>query len=349
MKGQNPMRFRLSALAGLGALAIASTALMRTHDIPYVGFIQTGWSIGTYTVRTDQGFDRRSFQPKAGNPVLTAAGLDMPDALYVADPFVVMGPGMAYLFFEVLRPGGGDIGLATSADLHTWKFQGIVLDEPFHISYPQVFEWQGVYYMVPESAKTKTVRLYEAVEFPGRWRLKRTLLEGVALADPSIFRFKDAWWMFASSGVGELRLYFARDLEGPWKEHPSSPLVTGDPRIARPAGEVVRIEGRLFRLAQDCFPSYGTSVRAFEITTLDETRYGEREVAGGPLLEGSGEGWNADGMHQLSMQPIGPHLWLAVADGRQAVDPYVFLGPLRLPLPTAFMDSFRWVRREVFN
>ncbi len=334
--------------SAISASVLLVAAFMHTKDIPYMGAIQTRWSIGTYIVDTENGFDKRCFTPNEGNPILSAESLNMPDVHYVADPFLVEESGRFYLFFELLRTGGGDIGVATSADGKSWTFEGAVLDEPFHLSYPRVFKWNGIYYMVPESEKANTIRLYEAVEFPHRWKLKSILRGGPALADPSIFRFQGAWWMFATVGVSELRLFFSRELEGPWQEHPQSPLVRDDPNIARSAGGVVQIADRLYRLAQDCFPSYGKSVRAFEILTLNERAYVEREVAGGPLLAASGSGWNADGMHQLSMQPIGPHRWLAVADGRHAVAPYIYLGPLRLPLPSAFIDWFRWVRREVF-
>ena len=46
---------------------------------------------------------------------------------------------------------------------------GIVLDEPFHLSYPQVFQWQGAWYMTVESAGARRVSLYRATDFPLRW------------------------------------------------------------------------------------------------------------------------------------------------------------------------------------
>jgi hypothetical protein len=321
---------------------------MRTADVPYLGAIQSRWSIGTYIVDTEKGLGPRAFAPGDGSPIVTADSLNMMDAHYVADPFLVMDSGTAYLFFEVLRTSGGDIGLATSTDNQSWVFQGIVLDEPFHLSYPHVFKWDGIYYMVPESEKSNSVRLYEAVDFPRRWKLKSILLDGMALADPTVFRFKDMWWMFAAVGINELRLYFAPELAGPWQEHPLSPLVKDDPRVARPGGGVAQIGDRLFRIAQDGFPFYGTSVRAFEILKLSEREYIERAIDGGPLLTGSGSGWNSEGMHHLSMQPIGPHRWLAVADGRHAVDPYIYLASVRIPIPSGWIDGFRWVRKEIF-
>jgi hypothetical protein len=36
----------------------------------------------------------------------------------------------------------GEIGLATSEDGLKWDYKQVVLNEPFHLSYPYVFEWQ---------------------------------------------------------------------------------------------------------------------------------------------------------------------------------------------------------------
>jgi hypothetical protein len=59
-----------------------------------------------------------------------------------------------FLFFEVMNDQGykGEIAFATSADGLAWEYQGIVLAEPFSLSYPQVFRWRGEVYMVTMGA-----------------------------------------------------------------------------------------------------------------------------------------------------------------------------------------------------
>ena len=126
----------------------------------------------------------------------------------------------------------------TSVDGFDWKYRRIVLKEPFHLSYPYVFAWKGDYYMVPETLETQSIRLYQATDFPVCWSPVASLVEGMH-ADPSIFRFNARWWMFACSTPylhDTLRLYFARKLLGPWREHPASPIIEGNKRIARPGG-----------------------------------------------------------------------------------------------------------------
>jgi len=72
--------------------------------------------------------------------------------------------------------------------------------------------------------------------------------------------------------------------------------------------------GSILRFAQDCSELYGASVRAFEITELTLQTYREDELPG-PVLTGSGRGWNAERMHHLDLQRVAPDRWLAAVDG----------------------------------
>ena len=141
--------------------------------------------------------------------------------------------------------------------------------------------------------------------------------------DPSkatIFRFNDRWWLLTDLArppyyAGILRLFSAESLMGPWVEHPKSPVVDGNPHIARPAGRVLVVDGKVIRHAQDCDPIYGSQVRAFEITDLTTTSYHEREVDTNPILTASGAGWNQSGMHHIDPHPVEGGKWIACVDG----------------------------------
>ena len=47
--------------------------------------------------------------------------------------------------------------------------------------------------MVPESSENNDVRLYECVEFPTKWKLKKILLKDISAVD-SMVLFKDEKW-----------------------------------------------------------------------------------------------------------------------------------------------------------
>ena len=274
------------------------------------------WSIGLYA-----GPDPLHLAPldDAADPIMTREQVADVPAAFVADPFLLPYRDEWHLFFEVLNHDRrtGEIGWASSPDLVGWSYGGIVLSEPFHLSYPHVFEHEGVVFMVPETLDAGAVRLYRADPFPTRWVPVADLIPG-RLADPSLFRFGDRWWMFACpapSSHDALALFHADTLQGPWHEHPASPLITGDRSRARPGGRVVAWDGRLYRFAQDCGPRYGSGVRAFEVTRLTPDLYAERECTESPILDPTGAGWNGKGMHHIDAWPVAPGRWIAAVDG----------------------------------
>lgn len=257
--------------------------------------------------------------PGADNPILTAEDVTDVAAEFVADPFLIRREGVWHLFFEILdsRTRRGVIGLATSPDARRWTYRGVVLDEPFHLSYPHVFADGPDVFMTPETLAPGRVRLYRAAAFPRDWRLEAEPVEGEC-SDPTVFRHGGRWWMFVGrpfEGHDTLRLYHATSLTGPWREHPRSPVVASDPRRARPAGRVVSMAGRPLRFAQDCVPIYGTAVRGFEVVELTETAYAERPTTPEVVLAGGGQAWMAGRVHHVDAHRVGPGRWVACADG----------------------------------
>jgi hypothetical protein len=297
----------LMLVGGLTAIHFAATG-----QVPLL-HRQSVWSIATYDT------DSPLRPPSDLTPSLTAADVSDVAAAFVADPFMLERNGQWYMFFEVLnnRSRHGDIGVAIREIDGSWKYQQIVLDEPFHLSYPNVFSWQDRVYMVPESEAAGEIRLYEAVEFPLRWQLRTTLVRRDAAADPTVFRSGDRWWMFVGrAGThDELSLYMADHLEGPWSEHPQSPIVKSDRKGARPGGRVIMMEDRLLRFGQDCRARYGHQLFAFEIVTLTATDYAEVPALNTPFLQPMKSRWNNCGMHHGDLHATDDGRWIGSVDG----------------------------------
>ena len=273
------------------------------------------WSIAMYAGPSPL---QLAAAPGAANPVITAASVTDVPARFVADPFMVRVDGQWHMFFEVLnnQSNKGDIGRATSRDGLTWRYERIVLEEPFHLSYPYVFRWNDDFYMTLETLGANAVRLYRADPFPDRWTLVRDMIPGQH-ADPSIFQHGGKWWLFTCPTPHRhdtLNLYSAADPASNWTEHPASPIVAGNKSIARPGGRVINYDGRVLRFTQDCYPTYGKQVRAFEITELTSTSYKEHEVPESPVLVPDGSSWNASGMHHVDAHRV-EGSWLACVDG----------------------------------
>ena len=255
--------------------------------------------------------------PAIANPVLTKEDVTDRKAAYVADPFMIKVGDLWYMFFEVRNEGSylTELAYATSVNGLKWTYQKILPADYFFQSYPYIFEWEGNYYMIPEFYQLKSIKIYRADNFPEGWTPCFVVAEGKKYVDPTIFRHKGKWWVFASTTQNEdLYLFYSDDLKGPWWEHPLSPVVKKDKSSARPGGRVIEYDGNLYRFSQDCSKYYGEKVLAFKINKLTKTEYQE-EKAGIALDKGNG--WNEKGMHTFDAHAIGEKNWIAAVDGQR--------------------------------
>jgi len=274
------------------------------------------WTVGIYT-----GPSPFQLSPPAGvvNPVITPQDVTDIKATIVAHPFMVVIDSLCYMYFTVknpdIGPGHGGIGLAQSADGLNWDYRKIVVDADYDLAYPFVFKWKGEYYMVPEPHGVPSVPLYRATSFPDQWVYDGDLISGEILISSSVFRHDGMWWMFAvNSGNETLRLFYATQLKGKWTEHPQSPVVKKDLNTARPAGRPFMYEGDLYRVGQDCAPTYGNKVHAFRITALSTTEYAE-EMVQKPIFARVPDSWIARAAHHVDAHQIANGKWIAAVDG----------------------------------
>ena len=215
--------------------------------------------------------------------------LDPPRDRFWADPHMLMLGEDLHMFVEELpfATGRGRIALLTRSSDGRWSEPATVLQEPHHLSYPFVFEWEGRVYMIPESATAEEVRLYRCGGTLQDWRLERVLLRGIRAADATLVEHDGRWWMFATVAhfawtlpTYELHIFSSNSpVGGDWHPHPANPVSIRADR-ARPAGAFIRHDGRLLRPAQDCSQGYGRAIRLMEVLELSERAYAEREVAG---------------------------------------------------------------------
>ncbi len=256
-----------------------------------------------------------------GRPALTAEAVTDVPATFVADPFMLRRDDGWHMFFEVLNAerGLGEIAHAISRDGRVWTYDRIVLRDALHLSYPYLLEHDGQILMLPECWGAGQLRLYRATAFPHEWEVTAVLLD-IAGAEPTVFTHDGRWWMFLETapswGYDCLRLFGADELTGPWREHPASPIVNGNARIARPSGRVVRHDGRLIRFAQDCVPEYGMMVNAIEIVELTPERYRERWLPGNPVLRPGSASWQRYGAHHIDAHELEDGRWIACVDLR---------------------------------
>jgi len=309
--GATPMRL-LWIVPGLATAALAACGSGAPPDSARPAAAKQ-WTIGIYAGPSPL---RLAPAEGASQPALSPADVTDLAADVAAHPFLAVADGRYHLFFTVknTKAKEGGIGWADSPDGLRWTYRKIVLDEPYDLAYPFVLRDGDEWYMIPETHTEPTLRLYRATRFPDRWTFEKELLRGDRYISASVVRFRDAWWMFVGRpGNATLRLFRAPDLKGDWTEHPRSPIVADDLNTARPAGRPLVVDGVLYRLAQDCHPTYGNRVLAFRVDEITPTAYRETPIEP-PLVEASSRGWNSDAMHHVDAHPIAPNRWLAAVD-----------------------------------
>lgn len=216
------------------------------------------------------------------------AALHPPRDRYWADPMPLFHDGQWHIFFEDFRQAGGlgRISVISFDRNHEPQSPRDALVRPYHLSYPFVFHWDDRLWMIPETASTRAVELYECVDFPDQWQLRRRFLENRYIVDATLERHGDAWYLFANeaenpgaSSWTETFLYVNEGdlLNGSWKPHPQNPI-RSDVTCARPAGPLFQARETLFRPAQDCSLRYGGAMAIHEITELSPGGYAEQIV-----------------------------------------------------------------------
>jgi len=220
-----------------------------------------------------------------------------PEDRFWADPIAVEHQGRYFIFFEELHyhtSKGRLAAVEVFEHAHPGAAQ-VVLEQPYHLSYPFIFAWEGALYMIPETAQNRTVELYRCDEFPQRWHLHQVLLDDINAVDATLWRDRGRWWMFVNVAepdadtAEELHLYWSATPFGPWAAHPRNPVVS-DVRCARPAGPLFSSGGKLYRPSQDCSPVYGHSVLINRVDNLGEDGYRET------LVDRIMPGWREDAL-----------------------------------------------------
>ena len=208
--------------------------------------------------------------------------------LFQADSFLFVKDETLYLFYELQHwDDPGVIVMVKTQDLKTWTQPVVVLRQPFHLSFPFVFEGGGQVYMVPESQESDAIHLFRAdnAELTSFSKV-RTLLHQERTGDIH-YNFNDShiyikgsrYYLFTSYQKDWMyyqELYVTDDLlHGTFTKHPKSPICVSN-EYGRNGGSLIDFDGHLLRVTQDCHADYGDNVSLMEIVQLSETDYEEQ-------------------------------------------------------------------------
>jgi len=235
----------------------------------------------------DEWFLMYCLDPKKSRSLINYKKIVSPKGILWADPHVVQEDDKYFIFVEEMpyKSNKGHLAVIEMNKDGKIKESVKILDRPYHLSYPAIYNIKGKYYMIPESGANRTIEVYESVNFPYEWKFKMNLMENIKSADATILYYNNKYWLFVNIDedegsllYNELFLFYSDDfLTQDWTPHPLNPIVS-DVKSSRPAGKIFMENGRLIRPSQNSSVRYGYGTSFNEIIVLNEEQYEEHEV-----------------------------------------------------------------------
>lgn len=208
----------------------------------------------------------------------------VPNACWVADPFLFKHKDQVFLFVELFNreTNKGSIAFCEIVDAEFSMIQ-ICLVEDFHLSFPRVISFNGNVYLTVESSSKPGVRLYESVTFPHEWKYLYSIDESKTYVDPIIFEHEDNLYLVVSGRLdpNSNEIYFFRTHapeSDSWEGSAGNPY-RKPKQMARNAG-FFRDGDRLIRVSQRKYAGvYGFDVNLHEISIpIDFDRFIEVDL-----------------------------------------------------------------------
>ena len=201
---------------------------------------------------------------------------------YAADSFCFESLGHNYIIFEDYdyKTKKGIISLAKLDKQNKPITTNTVLDKPFHLAYPFIFEHENNIYLIPETAENNTVELYCWDKHGEEFIFQKVLMD-LPGVDASIVHYQQRWWLFCGLKNDQpnekLHIFYSDELLGEYKPHLLNPVKV-NPEGSRPAGQFIINNNVLYRPAQHSVRWYGEKIDWFRIDELTPTQFYEENV-----------------------------------------------------------------------
>ena len=194
---------------------------------------------------------------------------------WYADPFPYEHNGEYYVFMEIRYPDKlyAELGYSKLVDGKLTEPK-TVIDYGKHLSFPFIFDYNGETYIMPESCSENKIKLFRCVEFPEKWEECFAVSDDRGFYDTVPFEDNGRRYLFTSHSTSELygsRLYLMElDDSDTELKIKSEKMITDDNRCSRQAGKMLRKDGKLIRVAQDCSKKeYGRALEFYEVENLE--------------------------------------------------------------------------------
>lgn len=212
--------------------------------------------------------------------------LKNPKNHFLADPFVISKKDKDFCFVEDLdyQSNRGYISVYEIKDKTAHRL-GVALKEPFHLSFPFVFEFNDDLFMCPETSGKKEIRIYKCIDFPLQWKLEKIIMKGINAADSMIFEKGGLWWLLTNidplnigDNTYEMSIFYATaPLSDTWHAHAQNPIIV-NPGNGQNGGLLYK-DRQYYRVAQcQGMNTYGESFSINKIKSIDPNVYMEEKI-----------------------------------------------------------------------
>lgn len=134
------------------------------------------------------GYRKREGQTLLDSDLLQFNRIPFNDRYWYADPIMVPHEGETYLFMESfdMITQKGSIALSRFGEDGILSEPKVIIEEPYHMSFPMVFSWNGSLYMIPETCGNRSLNLYRCQGDMAIWTLEASFPTEEKLVDTAV-------------------------------------------------------------------------------------------------------------------------------------------------------------------
>ena len=134
------------------------------------------------------GYRKREGQTLLDSDLLRFNRIPFNDRYWYADPIMVPHEGETYLFMESfdMITQKGTIALSRFGEDGILSEPKVIIEEPYHMSFPMVFSWNGSLYMIPETCGNRSLNLYRCLGDLETWTLEASFPTEEKLVDTAV-------------------------------------------------------------------------------------------------------------------------------------------------------------------
>lgn len=182
-----------------------------------------------------------------------------PKGRYFADPFILKKDNFFYVFVEDYekKEKKASISIIKIDSSDKIEIFEKVIEEEFHLSYPYIFEYERKLYLIPETVSNESLRLYECIKFPYKWKYCYDLIQNIKCVDTNIIKIGDIYWLITTRSFNkdfssQLYIYYSDSpISQKWKSLDNNPVFF-DIENGRNGG-IIKLQDKFVRVSQ----SYG--------------------------------------------------------------------------------------------